>query len=74
MLNDLEREKAAMARLWKKCETQIERITMNIMGMCGELQGIAENALPQLDSIGLLNEEGESEDASSQYSVHRDRG
>ena len=63
MLNDLEREKAAMARLWKKRETQIERITMNMMGMCGELQGIAENALPQLDSIGLLIEEGEPEDA-----------
>ena len=57
MLSDLEREKAAMARLWKKREAQLNRITINMMGMCGELQGIAENALPQLESIGLLLEE-----------------
>ena len=62
MLGDLDREKAAMARLWKKREAQLNRITLNMMGMCGELQGIAENALPQLDSIGLLPVEEEPED------------
>ena len=62
MLNDLDREKAAMTRLWKKREAQLNRITLNMMGMCGELQGIAKNALPQLDSIGLLPVEEELED------------
>ena len=62
MLSDLDREKAAMARLWKKREAQLNRITLNMMGMCGELQGIAENAFPQLDAIGLLPEEEETED------------
>jgi hypothetical protein len=51
---DLDKEKAAMARLWRKREAQLERITLNIMGMCGELQGLAENSLPQLEAIGML--------------------
>ncbi len=59
MREDLEREKAAMSRLWKKREMQLERLTTNMMGMCGELQGIAENALPQLESIGQLPYEPE---------------
>ncbi|MBX7134189.1 MAG: DUF2130 domain-containing protein, partial [Fimbriimonadaceae bacterium] len=54
MRKDLDAEKAAMQRIWKKRETQIERVTLNMMGMCGELQAIAQNALPALDDIGLL--------------------
>ncbi|MCB1789069.1 MAG: DUF2130 domain-containing protein [Gammaproteobacteria bacterium] len=54
MRDDLEKEKAAMLRLWKKRETQIERASANMLGMCGELQGVSQHALPQLDDIGLL--------------------
>ncbi len=54
MRDDLEKEKAAMARLWKKREAQLERITTNMLGICGELQGVSQAALPQLDDIGLL--------------------
>jgi len=54
MRSDLEKEKAAMQRLWKKREGQLERITSNMLGMCGELQGVSQQALPQLDDIGLL--------------------
>ncbi len=54
MKKDLDSEKAAMQRMWKKRETQIERVTLNMMGMCGELQAIAQNALPALDDIGRL--------------------
>jgi len=54
MRGDLEKEKAAMQRLWKKREGQLERITSNMLGMCGELQGVSQQALPQLDDIGLL--------------------
>lgn len=53
---DLEKEKAAMQRLWKKREAQLERITSNMMGMSGELQGIAEDALPALEDIGQFPE------------------
>ncbi len=51
---DLDSEKAAMARIWKKREHQINRVTLNMMGMCGELQAIAQESLPQLDSIATL--------------------
>lgn len=54
MREDLDREKSAMQRLWKKREGQLERITSNMLGMCGELQGVSQTALPQLDDIGLL--------------------
>jgi hypothetical protein len=54
MRDDLEKEKSAMQRLWKKREGQLERITSNMLGMAGELQGVSRAALPQLDDIGLL--------------------
>ncbi len=54
MRDDLDKERAAMQRLWKKREGQLERITSNMLGMCGELQGVSQEALPQLDDIGLL--------------------
>ena len=54
MRDDLDKEKSAMQRLWKKREGQLERITSNMLGICGELQGVSEETLPQLDDIGLL--------------------
>jgi hypothetical protein len=54
MKHDLDSEKAAMARIWKKRERQIQRVTLNMMGMCGELQAIAQESLSQLDSIATL--------------------
>jgi hypothetical protein len=54
MREDLDKEKAAMQRLWKKREAQIERASSNMLGMCGELQGVSQDALPQLEDIGLL--------------------
>ncbi len=56
MKSDLDSEKAAMARLWKKRELQLQRVTLNMVGMCGELQAIAEESLPELDSIAILSE------------------
>ena len=54
MRDDLEKEKSAMQRLWKKREGQLTRITTNVMGMCGELQGISSSTLPQLEGIAEL--------------------
>jgi hypothetical protein len=54
MREDLEKEKSAMQRLWKKREGQLERLSSNMLGLCGELQGVSRDALPQLDDIGLL--------------------
>ena len=55
MKQDLDQEKNAMMRLWKKREAQIDRVATNMTGMVGELQGIAHESLPQLDSIKLLS-------------------
>ena len=54
MKADLEAEKKAMARLWKKREGQLERITSNIIGMAGELQGISQESLTQLDAVAAF--------------------
>lgn len=54
MKTDLEAERKAMARLWKKREGQLERITGNIIGVVGELQGISRESLTQLDSIAAF--------------------
>ncbi|MCB1772009.1 MAG: DUF2130 domain-containing protein [Gammaproteobacteria bacterium] len=54
MKADLEAEKKAMARLWKKREGQLERITSNIIGMAGELQGISQESLAQLDAVAAF--------------------
>lgn len=54
MQDDLNREKSAMQRLWKKREQQVERIAGQMMGMCGELQGIAQDSLPELEGLGEL--------------------
>lgn len=54
MRSDLEAEKRAMQRIWSKRQTQIERVTMSMTTVVGELQGIAHEALPQLDNIETL--------------------
>lgn len=55
MQQDLNQEKNAVQRLWKKREAQIERVATNMTGMVGELQAIAHESLPQLNSIDLLS-------------------
>jgi len=52
---DLEKEKSAMQRIWKKRETQINRVSEQMVSVCGELQGISEASLPMLDSIAGLD-------------------
>ncbi len=54
MYDDLEREKRAVQRLWKKREGQIGRISNQMVSICGELQGISSSSLPHLDSIATL--------------------
>jgi hypothetical protein len=56
MKQELDKEKAAFARIWKKREAQNEKIMTNMLGMCGELQGIADTGLPELESLGNLLE------------------
>ncbi|MDG1004157.1 MAG: DUF2130 domain-containing protein [Emcibacteraceae bacterium] len=54
MNTDLESEKRAMQKIWKKRQGQIERIATGITGMCGELEGLSTAELPELKSISTL--------------------
>jgi hypothetical protein len=62
MKEDLDKEKNAMQRLWKKRETQIERVVNNMSSMIGELQGISQESLKQFDEIDELLLPGTSSD------------
>ena len=65
MREELEAERAAMTRIWKKREMQLTRMTSGILGVVGDLQGIGEESLPQLETMATLGkpviEEGEEE-------------
>ena len=54
MQSDLEAEKRAMQKIWSKRQTQIERVTINMTTVVGDLQGIAHEALPQLEDLETL--------------------
>jgi hypothetical protein len=54
MRQDLEGEKMAMARIWKKREAQLGRMQDGLLGVVGDLQGIGQEALPQLEGIAAL--------------------
>ena len=61
MRQDLEAEKAAMARLWKKREAQLGRMQDGLIAVVGDLQGIGEEALPALDAVAALPQPMEEE-------------
>jgi len=54
MRTDLEAEKAAMTRIWKKREAQLARMSDGLLGVVGDLQGIGQETLPQLEGIAAL--------------------
>jgi len=54
MRQELEAEKAAFARMWKKREAQLSRMQDGLLGVVGDLQGIGEDALPALDTVAAL--------------------
>jgi len=54
MRADLEQEKASFARIWKKRESQLERMDGGLLAVVGDLQGIGQDGLPQLDAVAAL--------------------
>ena len=54
MREELEAEKAAFARIWKKREAQLTRMQDGLLSVVGDLQGIGEEALPALDTVAAL--------------------
>lgn len=64
MQADLERERKAMMRLWAKREAQIKGVIEATVGMYGDVQGIAGQALDEIDALTLpMLEAGELENA-----------
>ncbi len=61
MKKDLDSEKNAMYKSWKKRESQLERVALSMSSMVGELQAIAQDSLPQLDDIHQLSLPGGAE-------------
>jgi hypothetical protein len=59
MRAELEAEKAALARLWKKREAQLTRMQDGLLSVVGDLQGIGEEALPALDAVAALPQPSE---------------
>jgi hypothetical protein len=63
MRQELETEKAAYARIWKRRESQLTRMTGSLLGVVGDLQGIGQESLAQLDTIAALPMPAEHETA-----------
>lgn len=53
MQEDLDYEKRAMERVWKKRDVQIKKMVLNTSRMYGELQGIMGNTLPDIKALSL---------------------
>lgn len=53
MKTDLDSEKRAMSKIWAQREKQIEKITLNIAGMRGDIEGIVGSALPAIKILEL---------------------
>lgn len=61
MQSDLDKEKRAMTRLWAKREAQIQGVIESTVGMYGDLQGIAGQALQEIDGLDISLLEGPAE-------------
>lgn len=59
MRTDLDREKRSMTRLWAKREAQIQGVIDSTVGMYGDLQGIAGQALQEIEGLEVPLIEGE---------------
>ncbi len=64
MQQDLESEKRAMQKHWKKREKEVERVIENTTGMYGDFQGLIGAALPTITSLELPS--GDEEETENQ--------
>lgn len=53
MHQDLEKEKTAMQKIWKKREKQMQKVLANTAGMYGDMQGIIGASMPELAALDL---------------------
>ena len=53
MMDDLQKEKRAMTKIWSKREKQIEQAFYGIAGMYGGMQGIVGTSLPEIKGLNM---------------------
>ena len=53
MKNDLDKEKRAMARIWKQREKQLDKVLDNTVNMYGSIKGIAGNVIVHIEALEL---------------------
>lgn len=51
--DDLNKERAAMQRIWSKREKQLQGVIDNTIGLYGDLEGLAGHAMPQIEGLSL---------------------
>ena len=61
MKNDLDKEKRAMAKIWKQREKQLDKVLDNTVNMYGSIKGIAGNAIVHVEALELPYEDDEEE-------------
>ncbi len=61
MQDELTREKAAMQRIWARREKQIEGMVSATVGLQGDLEGIAGQAMPRIEGLDLPLLDGPSD-------------
>ena len=54
MREELEAEKAAFGRIWKKREAHLTRMQDGLLAVVGDLQGIGQEAFPALEGVAAL--------------------
>lgn len=64
MQQDLDSEKRAMQKHWKKREKEVERVIENTTGMYGDFQGLIGAALPTITNLELPS--GDDEETENQ--------
>ncbi len=65
MKEGLEKEKRAMARIWKERDKQIEKVIANTIDMYGSIKGIAGNAVLSVKALELTD--GDDDDESELF-------
>jgi hypothetical protein len=71
MQDDLDKERAAMTRLWAKREEQIRCVIESTAGMYGDLQGIAGKTFQEIEGLDLKFLINSSPEGSTNATVDR---
>jgi hypothetical protein len=62
---DVERERRAMEKCWKKRTADLDRVIQNFAGIDGDLQSVAGRALPDVPALALPGDVAEDGVAES---------